>query len=408
MKTRKLGFILALASLTLIFVSCKDELKNIESDIAISDIEKSAESETAPGDSCTFTGTLTEAEIEGLIEMREEEKLARDVYLKFYEIYGSFVFKNIAKGENAHTSAVLYLINGYGLEDLALPGEGEFNNPFFAELYTQLVTQGEESLVEALKVAAFIEEYDIADLLKFLEETINEDVERVYSHLLRGSENHIRAFSNALDRLGESYTPTIISADLYEAILNNSDNSFENNGDTDSPDGCYAFTGDLTDEEKAGLLEMREEEKLAQDIYLFFYDLYGHPVFNNISKSEAAHTKAVLWLINGYGLEDPLQDGIGNFTNPLFTELYGQLTEKGSESLIEALKVGAFVEEFDINDLLHHLEQTQSDNILRVYGNILRGSEFHLKAFTNVLKVYDITYSPTIISEELYQIILSK
>ncbi len=408
MKTRKLGAILALTSLTLFFASCKDGLNNVEDTFAITEAEKSVESVAAPGDSCTFTGTLTEAEIEGLMEMREEEKLARDVYLKFYEIHGHIVFSNIAKSENAHTSAVLYLINGYGLEDPALPDEGKFSNPVFANLYTQLVEQGKESLVEALKVAAFIEEYDIADLLKLLEENENADVERVYSNLLRGSEIHMRAFTNALARLGETYTPTIISAELYQSILDKSTNFSTNTGTVTSSNSSYTFSDDLTEAEIEGLMEMREEEKLAQDVYLYFYDLYKQPVFKNISKSEAAHTKAVLWLINGYGLEDPLLEGLGNFTNPLFTELYTQLTGKGSESLIEALKVGAFVEEYDINDLLHLIEQTESDNIARVYGNLLRGSEFHIKAFTNVLKFYDVIYSPTILSEELYQEIINK
>ena len=155
-------------------------------------------------------------------------------------------------------------------------------------------------------------------------------------------------------------------------------------------------------------MEMREEEKLARDVYMKLYEVHGHIVFSNIAKSENAHTSAVLHLINGYGLEDPALPGDGEFSNPLFTDLYTQLTEKGSESLIEALKVGAFVEEYDINDLLHLMEQTKSDNIARVYGNLLRGSEFHIKAFTNVLKFYDVIYSPTILSEELYQEILSK
>ena len=172
-------------------------------------------------------------------------------------------------------------------------------------------------------------------------------------------------------------------------------------------DSCN-FTGTLTEAEIEGLMEMREEEKLAQDVYLYFYDLYKTPVFKNISKAEAAHTKAVLWLINGYGLEDPLLEGLGNFTNPAFTELYKQLTEKGSESVIEALKVGAFIEEYDINDLLNLMEKTESDNITRVYGNLLRGSEFHIKAFTNLLKLNDVIYSPIILNEELYQEIINK
>ncbi len=407
MKTKRLVTVLAVAGIVLLFASCSKSLKTTEDD-AIANIEKSAESVAAPGDSCTFSGTLTEAEIEGLMEMREEEKLARDVYLKFYEIHGYIVFNTIAKSETAHSNAVLYLINGYGLEDPALSGEGEFTNPAFTDLYTKLVEQGKGSLVEALKVAAFIEEYDIADLLRLLEENENADVERVYGNLLRGSEIHMRAFTNSLTRLKETYSPTIISPELFQDILDKRTTFSTTAGIRSFPCVNYTFTDVLTEAEKDGLLEMREEEKLAQDVYLYFYNLYKTPVFKNIAKAEAAHTKAVLWLINGYGLEDPLQEGLGNFTNPAFTELYEQLTQKGSENLVEALKVGAFIEEYDINDLQNLTEETESDNIARVYGNLLRGSEFHLKAFTNLLKFQKVVYVPTILSDEVYQNIVSK
>ena len=408
MKTRRLVTILAVTGLVGLFAACSEKLSSTEETLAINKVEKSAESVLDPGDSCTFTGTLTEAEIAGLMEMREEEKLARDVYLKFYEIHGYIIFNTIAKSETAHSNAVLYLINGYGLEDPALAAEGEFTNPDFNQLYTQLINQGKGSLVEALKVAAFIEEYDIADLLRLLEENKNEDIERVYGNLLRGSEIHMRAFTNSLTRLKETYTPTIISEELYQDILDKNSSFSTTAGIRTFPCANYTFTTNLTDAEIAGLLEMREEEKLAQDVYLFFYDKYKIPVFKNIAKAEAAHTKAVLWLINGFGLEDPYQEGLGNFTNPAFTDLYNQLTEKGSASLEEALEVGAFIEEYDINDLINLIKETESDNIARVYGNLLRGSEFHIKAFTNILKLKGETYTPTILSDEVYQEIIDK
>ena len=403
MRTIKFFTIIAVAGLAFLFSSCSETLKT-EDSATTDNIEKSAEMVSEIADSCTFTGTLTENEVAGLMEMREEEKLARDVYLKFYEIHKSIIFRNIAKSENIHSSAVLYLINGYGLEDPALPDEGEFSNPKFTDLYNQLVEQGSESLVEAFKVAAFIEEYDIADLLKFLEENENADVKRVFSNLLRGSEIHMRVYSAALARLKETYTPSVISAELYQDILDKNTNFVVGT----YPCTTYSFTDGLTDEEKAGLMEMREEEKLAQDVYLYFYEMYKYPVFKNIAKAEAAHTKAVLWLINGYGLEDPLQEGLGNFTNSAFTDLYKQLTEQGAASLEEALKVGAFIEEYDINDLINLIEETESDNIARVYGNLLRGSEFHIKAYTNILKFKGEIYSPTILSEEVYNSILGK
>lgn len=223
MKTRKLGAILVLAGLTLFFASCNDGLNSVEDSMAIADEVKSAETVAAPGDSCTFVGTLTEADIAGLTEMREEEKLARDVYIVLYKRHSHIVFNNISKAENIHMSAVLYLMNGYGLEDPALPAEGEFSNSLFADLYKQLTEQGSTDLIAALKVGAFIEEYDIADLRKLIDETDNADIKRVYGNLLRGSEFHMRAFTNALKQQGATYEPSIITEEQYQEILNSSD-----------------------------------------------------------------------------------------------------------------------------------------------------------------------------------------
>ncbi len=60
---------------------------------------------------------LTEAEVEGLLYMREEEKLAHDVYVTLYGIWGTPVFQNIANSEQTHTEAVKNLLDIYGLED---------------------------------------------------------------------------------------------------------------------------------------------------------------------------------------------------------------------------------------------------------------------------------------------------
>ncbi|MEN8116624.1 MAG: DUF2202 domain-containing protein, partial [Bacteroidota bacterium] len=106
MKTRKITAILAIAATTLFFASCNEGVTNVEESLELAGQEKSFESTTAPGDSCDFSGTLTEDEIKGLLEMREEEKLARDVYKKLYEVHNMVIFNNISKSENAHTSAV--------------------------------------------------------------------------------------------------------------------------------------------------------------------------------------------------------------------------------------------------------------------------------------------------------------
>lgn len=221
MKIRKLLFNAFLVITSVLIVSCSETINDVDETMAAAD-EKSSEGEITPGDSCTLSGDLTEAEIAGLMEMREEEKLARDVYLFFYEMYGYITFNNISKSEQAHSDAVKYLIDGYGLEDPFLENPGEFTNPDFAELYTTLTQQGSENLVAALKVGAFIEEYDINDLENLLAETQNADIIRVYSNLLRGSSFHLRAFTFALARQGETYTPTVITEEEYQDILEGS------------------------------------------------------------------------------------------------------------------------------------------------------------------------------------------
>jgi hypothetical protein len=166
-------------------------------------------------------GELSEAEAAGLIFMREEEKLARDVYLKLYDHWGLPIFQKISKSEQTHTEAVKFLLDSYGLEDPVIGDEiGVFSNPDLQALYDQLVIQGSQSLSEALKVGATIEEIDLLDLEERLAQTDHADIQRVYENLHDGSRNHLRAFVSTLERQsGENYIPQYLSADAYDAIL---------------------------------------------------------------------------------------------------------------------------------------------------------------------------------------------
>ena len=146
--------------------------------------------------------------------------------------------------------------------------------------------------------------------------------------------------------------------------------------------------GDLLSvDETAGLVFMREEEKLAHDVYVTLYQKWGLPVFNNIAKSESAHTSAVKVLLDRYGIADPAAgNGVGEFTDPALQALYNQLVEQGSKSLSDALKVGAAIEEIDIRDLETRLAQTDRADIELVYNNLKNASYNHLQAFTSTLQ----------------------
>jgi hypothetical protein len=164
-------------------------------------------------------GSLSEEETAGLLWMREEEKLARDVYQALYAQWGQATFQNIANSEQTHMDAVLNLLQGYGVADPALT-QGQFTNPDLQALYDQLVAQGSQSLADALKVGAAIEEIDILDLRERAALTDEAAIQTVYASLESGSENHLRAYTSTLARrTGEIYQPQYLSAVDYQAIV---------------------------------------------------------------------------------------------------------------------------------------------------------------------------------------------
>jgi hypothetical protein len=170
----------------------------------------------------------------------------------------------------------------------------------------------------------------------------------------------------------------------------------------------YVVNG-LSAEEAAGLLYMCEEEKLAHDVYMTLYDVWGLPTFQNIASSEQTHTDAVKSLLDRYGMEDPAAgQAIGAFTDPTLQALYDQLVEAGNESLADALRVGAAVEEIDILDLEEHLIQTDNQDITLVYNNLLKGSRNHLRSFVSTLERQSgDVYQPQYLDQADYDAIVS-
>lgn len=166
------------------------------------------------------TEELSQEEIDGLLLMREEEKLARDVYLELYDMFGQQIFSNIAQSESTHTNAVKSLLDKYGIEDPMTNDErGIFENGDLQNLYEQLVEQGSVSLLDALKVGATIEDLDIKDLQELNEVADNKDISAVYDNLEKGSRNHLRSFTRLIERNGGIYEPQYISEDDYEKII---------------------------------------------------------------------------------------------------------------------------------------------------------------------------------------------
>ena len=167
--------------------------------------------------------------------------------------------------------------------------------------------------------------------------------------------------------------------------------------------GSCAFTANvsLTEQEIEHIQFLREEEKLARDVYVTLYEKWNVISFNNISQSEQRHMDAIYRLIQAYQLDDPVKDNsIGVFTNEELAELYEELVEKGSESLLESLKVGALIEEKDIYDLQQALSETKNEQIIRVFENLLRGSRNHLRAYARQINLNGGTYEAQYLTQE--------
>jgi hypothetical protein len=213
MKTTILvSFILATSSL---LIACDNNTEQFE---PIAGEESAVLSETLKAQILSDTATLLPEEVEGLMLMREEEKMAHDVYSSFYDKFGLRVFANIANSESKHMEAVLWLINSYKLTDPASNELGVFENADIQNLYNKFMAEGVNE-VEALKIGAFIEEYDIADLEKLISETGNMYIVRVYTNLLNGSKNHLRAFVKNLSSGNVVYQPSILSQTEYAEII---------------------------------------------------------------------------------------------------------------------------------------------------------------------------------------------
>jgi hypothetical protein len=165
-------------------------------------------------------GELDAAEAEGILLIREEEKLARDVYLALAEMWNVPIFSNIARSEQTHMDSMGQLIQSYGLTDPVITdARGEFSDPVLADLYGTLTARGSASVEAAMEVGARVEELDIYDINRLLEETDNADIKVVYQNLVKGSRNHLRSFFGQLDKYGADFVPEYIAEEEFQKII---------------------------------------------------------------------------------------------------------------------------------------------------------------------------------------------
>jgi len=174
----------------------------------------------AAGGGGLIASSVDATEADYLTYVREEEKLARDVYITLYQTWGLAVFDNIAASEETHTTAVEDMIEKYRLTDPVVDDTvGVFVNPDLASLYTTLVARGSQNPVEALYVGAAIEELDMIDLQAAIDATDNADIRQLYENLMSGSRNHLRAYVGQIENLGIVYEAQYLTQEEVDEIV---------------------------------------------------------------------------------------------------------------------------------------------------------------------------------------------
>lgn len=193
-------------------------------------------------------------------------------------------------------------------------------------------------------------------------------------------------------------------------------NGYGNTGNSTATTGtttAVTVLQPLTVDETATLLFVREEEKLARDTYLTLYERWGLPIFQNIAlRSEQTHMDSVKKLVDAAGLLDPVyNDAVGAFTDPDLAALYTQLTTRGLASLSEALSVGAYIEEYDINDLQEAIDEAMDGSnqlpVIQTYMNLLCGSRNHLRSFVSQIESSGTTYQPQVLPAQTLAVIVN-
>ncbi|MDD4868117.1 MAG: DUF2202 domain-containing protein [Mycobacterium sp.] len=151
-----------------------------------------------------------------------------------------------------------------------------------------------------------------------------------------------------------------------------------NEDDSSTP----AVSGPLSDRERADLILMREEERLARDLYRRFHQAWGVPVFDNIAASEQRHYDAIGRLLEYYNVPDPsVGQPPGVYADTELQDAYDAWLARGLSSEPGAYAVGVELETGDIADLSAALDSSDETAVHRVYENLRTASGNHLRAF---------------------------
>lgn len=217
---------------------------------------------------------------------------------------------------------------------------------------------------------------------------------------------------NTGDRFDKAFTPGQSISTIW-AVADSSNHDVKHNvafGETilvlEGGAATSGTTSALSQREVEGVLFIWEEEKVARDLYVSLYNETRLSIFTNLSRSEQNHMDQARALIDKYGLQTPVKDEPGLFSNRTLIGLYNDLLARGRRSPQNALEASAAFEEISIRDLEREIAAAKAENVRVVYEGLLAGSRKHLRSYVRALQERGIQYAPQYISHEEFEAVI--
>lgn len=158
---------------------------------------------------------------------------------------------------------------------------------------------------------------------------------------------------------------------------------------------------------RAALRFQLDEERMAGELYLALGEMHAARPFTNIPRAEARHRELLQNLAARAGLPIPAATVAGRYETAAIQARYDALLARGRGSPLEALKVGALVEEQDIADLRALAITTDQAELKAAIAALERGSQHHLNAFVRNLEARGVSYAPQVLDAEVYAALIA-
>lgn len=165
------------------------------------------------------TSPLTADEIEFLYAIREDEKVARDLYLAFSAKYPKVTqISKIATAESSHIACVEAVLDYYEIEYPALGANGVFEDATRQAFYNELVDKS-STLIEASSTMALVEEETIFAYKSVQGQIANANISLIVTNMIKASSNHLRATVRHIKALGGNYVPSYLTTEEFDTII---------------------------------------------------------------------------------------------------------------------------------------------------------------------------------------------